>query len=95
MEITPPPILNITVIIVQLPVCYKLYSRNKNIGDLKTEEQYFLPFFAVKGVVLRGAWNVPNFLVATLYALNCIPTIKLLAISKTTELEFFLEKTWC
>ena len=40
--------------------------------------------------VFRGAWEVINFSVAVLHALNCISAIKLLAISKTTELEFFI-----
>ena len=39
----------------------------------------------------RGALRVSNFFVAILCARNCIPTIKLLAMSKTAKLEFFYE----
>ena len=39
--------------------------------------------------MFRGALGVPNFFVAGLCARNCIPAIKLLAISKTAKLEFF------
>ena len=39
--------------------------------------------------MFRGALGVPNFFVANLCAKNCIPAIKLLAISKTAKLEFF------
>ena len=37
----------------------------------------------------RGALGVPNFFVSSLCDRNCIPAIKLLAISKTAKLEFF------
>ena len=37
----------------------------------------------------RGTCIVANFFVASLYARNCIPAIKLLAISKTDEVDFF------
>ena len=39
--------------------------------------------------VIRCALRVPNYFVASLCVRNCIPTIKLLAISKTAKLEFF------
>ena len=41
-----------------------------------------------------GALGVPNFFGASLCARNCIPAIKLLAISKMAKLDFFciLEK---
>ena len=41
--------------------------------------------------MFRGALGVPNFFVASLYARNCIPAIKLLAISKTDELDYFCD----
>ena len=40
--------------------------------------------------MFRGALGVPNFFVASLCARNCIPKIKLLVISKTAILEFFV-----
>ena len=39
--------------------------------------------------MFRGALGVPNFFVTSLFARNCIQSIKLLAISKTAKLEFF------
>ena len=44
--------------------------------------------------MFRGTSFVANFCIASLCARNCIPTIKLLAISETAKLEFFciLEK---
>ena len=39
--------------------------------------------------VFRGDWRVPNFFIACVCARNCIPAIKLLAISKTAKLEVF------
>ena len=54
--------------------------------------EYFREFLEQIRVVLgvvRGALRVPNFFVARLRARNCIPAIKLLAISKTAKLEFF------
>ena len=63
------------------------------IGDLKNGEIriFFLLLEQIRAVlgVLRGALRVPNFFVASLRARNCIPAIKLLAISKTVKLEFF------
>ena len=38
----------------------------------------------------RGTCIIPNSFVACLCGENCIPAIKLLAISKTAKLEFFL-----
>ena len=40
--------------------------------------------------MFRGTCIVANFFVASLCARNCVPTIKLLAISKTVKLEFSL-----
>ena len=45
--------------------------------------------------MFRGALRVPNFFVDSLCARNCIPTVKLLAITKTAKLELsfvFLEQ---
>ena len=45
--------------------------------------------------MFRGALRIINFFVASQCARNCIPAIKLLAISKTAKLEFlfvFLEQ---
>ena len=44
---------------------------------------------AVLGV-FGGTLRVPNFFITSLCARNCVPAIKLLAISKTAKLEFFL-----
>ena len=40
--------------------------------------------------MFRGALRVPNFVVASLRARNGIPAMKLLAISKTDEVYFFV-----
>ena len=63
------------------------------IGDIKNGEiRIFFVFLeqirAVLGV-FRGALRVPNFFVVSLRARNCIPAIKLLAISKTDQVDFF------
>ena len=39
--------------------------------------------------MFRGALRFPNFFVTSLSVRNCIPTIKLLAISKTSKIEIF------
>ena len=39
--------------------------------------------------MFHGTCIVANFFIAGLCARNCIPAIKLLAISKTARLEFF------
>ena len=41
-------------------------------------------------MVFHGALGVPNFFVNGLCARNRIPVIKLLATSKTDELDFYL-----
>ena len=68
-------------------------SCNKIIGGLKFGEIGIIFVFlerirAVLGV-FRGACIVANFFTASLCARNCIPGIKLLAISKTDEVDFF------
>ena len=59
----------------------------------KTAKLEFLFVFLVQIrvvlAVFRGALGVPNFFVTSLCTRNYIPTIKLLAISKTAKLEFF------
>ena len=45
--------------------------------------------------MFRGTFRVSNFVVTNLHVRNCIPSIKLLAISMTAKLEFsfiFLEQ---
>ena len=73
---------------------YKLISNNKIIRDLKNcKIRIFVRIFgAIKGWlgVFRGALRVPNFFVTSLCVRNCIPVIKLLAISKTVEIDIFL-----
>ena len=70
-----------------------MYSNNKIIGNLENGKIIivFRIFGANKGNlgVFRGALRVPNFFVPSLRAINCIPIIKSLAISKTAKLEFF------
>ena len=70
-----------------------MYSGNKIIGDLKNGEIriffVILEEIRVVLVVFRGNCIVANFFVASLCARNCIPAIKLLAISKTAEVDFF------
>ena len=80
-------------------MCQKLYSGNKIIGDLKNcKIRIFVRIFgANKGRLrgFRGALRVPNFVLASLCARNCIPAKKLLAVSKMAKLEFlfvFLEQ---
>ena len=69
-----------------------MYSGNNIIGDLKNDE---IRFFAIyDGVwgwsnVYHGTFIVANFFIASLCARNCILGIKLLAISRTTKLDFF------
>ena len=72
-----------------------MYSGHKIIGDLKNGEiRIFYVFLeqirAVFGV-FRGALRVLNFFVVSLRPRNGIPAIKLLAISKTDEVDFFLD----
>ena len=80
-------------------MCYKFYSGNKIIGDLKNGEiRIFFRIFGIKKgnlEVFRSALGVPKFFVASLCASNCMPAIKLFTISKTAKLEFlfvFLEQ---
>ena len=67
-------------------------KKKKKIGDLKNGENRI--FFRIFGVnkgslwVFAGALRVPNFFVTSLCVRNCIPTIKLLAISKSSKIEF-------
>ena len=74
-------------------VCQKLYSCNKILGELKNGEigiifVFLEQIWAVLGV-FRGTCIVANFFIVSLRARNCIPAIKLLAISKTAKLELF------
>ena len=88
-----------SAVLASLPIFLQLFCvlemvfRQKIIGDLKNGEiRFFFVFLEQIRVVLgvfRGALGVPNFFVVSLCARNCIPAIKLLAISKTAKLEFF------
>ena len=71
-----------------------MYSGNKIIGDLNNGEIriFFVFLEQIRTVfgVFRGALRVPNFFVDSTLARNGIPAKKLLAISKTAKLDFFL-----
>ena len=68
--------------------------RQKVIGDTKNGGiRIFVRIFGANKGRLRGfrdALRVANFFLAILCARNCIPTIKLLAISKTAKIDFFV-----
>ena len=67
--------------------------RIKLLAISKTAKlEFFFVFLEQIRAVLglfRGVLRVPNFFVASPRARNCIPAIKLSAISKTAKLEFF------
>ena len=72
---------------------WKLSSGNKIIGETKNGEIIIFYVFlkqirAVLGV-FRGALRVLNFFVVSPRTRNGMPAIKLLATSKTDEVDFF------